>query len=75
MTEKNNNFKILHFVKAKISINYDFRNIEIINFLWQFAKDHGIFIKILRSQGFKRSTDWIAAPISYTFLRKTKEEG
>jgi hypothetical protein len=39
MTEKNNNFKILHFVKAKISINSDFRNSEIINFLWQFAPD------------------------------------
>ncbi len=38
MTEKNNNFKILHFVKAKISNNSDFRNSEIINFLWQFAR-------------------------------------
>jgi hypothetical protein len=75
MTEKNNNFKILHFVKAKISINSDFRNSEIINFLWQFSPDQRIFIRILRSKEFNRPADWKAVLTYYTFWIKIKEEG
>jgi hypothetical protein len=74
MTEKNNNFKIFHFVKAKISINSDFRNSEIINFLWQIAPDQGIFVRLLRSPEFNCSAYWRVAPAFYTFRKWPKEE-
>jgi hypothetical protein len=74
MIEKNNNFKILHFVKAKISINSDFRNSEIINFLWQFAPDQRIFIRLLRSPEFNPTTDWRVELTFYTFRKWQKEE-